>query len=225
MSTICRTGWPVLFALALLAAPAMAQEPAAPAPVSQTGSSLHIDALGHRLTVPLPDWLTSAERLSPDVLGLVESTYYADPAQAFVEFFPAGQSLDDWHVTYAARLALEPGRSLEDYRRATIFGYSQTCRPELTGAFLFGEERADFFPALGFVCGAFADSVESLRGQGEILVAVFKKTATGIAMVSQEWKGPAFDPSDPSTWPVDREALQARADQLQAETELLLRPD
>ena len=55
------------------------------------------------------------------------------------------------------------------------------------------------------------------------MVAVFRKTESGIAVVYQEWKGPAFDPSNPVTWPVTRENLQARADQLQTDVKLVAR--
>lgn len=210
---------------AALAQASKSQASKSQAPITQEGASFHFDAAGHRFSVPFPDWLTAAERLSPDVMGLVESNYYSDPLQAFVEFFPKGQSLDNWRTTYAARITLEAGRSLEDYRRASIFGYSQACKPEATGVFYFGEETADFFPALGFVCGAYRDDIEALKGQGEVMVSVFRKTDAGVAVVYQEWKGPAFDPSNPTTWPVTTDALQARADQLQADAKLLLRAD
>jgi hypothetical protein len=198
----------------LMTAPVIAED-AVPAPV-QEGANLKFDAVGHSFTLPLPDWLTSAERLSPDVLGLVETNAYADPNQAFVEFFPKGQSIENYSTTYAARITREAGRSLDDYRRATIFGYSQSCKPEATGVFTFGETTDDFFPALGFICGAFRDDIDTLRGQGQVMVSVFMKTDVGIAMVYQEWRGPAFNPSDPATWPVSGDAYQARADELKA---------
>jgi len=201
----------LLLALALVAAtPALAQEPV----VGRDGVNLTFTALGHRFVLPTPDWLTPTERLQPDILPLVESTTYADAAQAFVEFFPRGQSVEDWRTTYAARLTLNPGRSLDDYRRATMYGYSQICREDAIGFFNFGEETADQFPALGMVCGAYKET-GALKGLGEVMVAVFRKTDGGVAMVYQEWKGPAFDPSEPKTWPVDAEAFQARAKELQ----------
>lgn len=224
---IIRTaGGAALCAAVLLAAPiaARAQGTGAEAPVTQDGARFHFDALGHRLTLPIPDWLTAAERLSPEIIGLVESNSFADPGQAFIEFFPKGQSLNDWRTTYAARITLQAGRSLDDYRQATIYGYSQPCKPELTGAFSFGEQTEAFFPALGFVCGAYRDDIKGLRGQGEVMVSVFLETDKGVAVVYQEWRGPAFDPSDPATWPVSGQALEARAAQLQAEAELLVRP-
>ena len=210
-------------ALALAAAPLFAQSDTASStlPLTQEGAALHFDAAGHRFTVPFPDWLTAAERLSPDVVGLVEANYYSDASQAFVEFFPRGESLENWTITYAARVTLQPGRSLEDYRRATIFGYSQSCKPEATGMFLFGEETEEFFPALAFICGAYLDSIPELRGKGEVMVSVFRKTEAGIAVVYQEWRGPAFGTYEPSTWPVTPEALEARANELQAEALLI----
>lgn len=208
-----RTLLPAALALAVVTAPATAEE-APGTRLGRDGVNLVFEALGHRFTLPTPDWLTPAERLSPELETLVEHNGYADGAQAFVEFFPKGQSIDNWTTTFAARLTLQPGRSLDDYRRATIYGYSQICKPEATGFFNFGEESKVFFPALGMVCGAYNDNGK-LRGQGQVMVAVFRKTETGIAMIYQEWKGPAFDPSTPSTWPVDGAAFQARAEELQ----------
>lgn len=79
--------------------------------------------------------------------------------------------------------------------RASIFGYSRACKPKATGIFYFGKETANFFPALGFVCGGYRDDIQPLKGQ--IMVPVFRKTDAGVAVVYEEWKGPAFDPSDP----------------------------
>jgi hypothetical protein len=207
----------------LLATPLSAQPDASP--VTRDGYNLVFKSLGHAFTMPPPDWLGNAERLSADIMGLIEHNYYSDPKQAFVEFFPKGQSIKNWTTTYAARITLEPGRSLEDYRDASIAGYSQACKPEATGFFTFGAQTDDFFPALGFVCGAYRDNIAELRGQGEVMVTVFLKTEAGVGVIYQEWKGPAFDPSNPATWPVTAEAYQARADQLQEHAKLLVASD
>ncbi len=201
----------LLLALALtLATPALAED----ATLGRDGVNLTFSALGHRFVLPTPDWLTPTARLSPDVLPLVESNIYGDAAQAFVEFFPRGENADSWTQTYAARLTLNPARSLDDYRRATMYGYRQVCRDDAIGFFNFGEETDTFFPALGMVCGAYRDT-GALKGQGELMVAVFRKTDTGVAMIYEEWKGRAFDPSNPGTWPVDAETFKARAQELQ----------
>src|SRR5690606_3914874 len=107
-----------------------------------------MDAVGHRFSVPLPDWLTAAERLNPDVMTLVEHNTYADPQQAFVEFFPKGQTFEAWTTTYAARVTLDRQRSLADYRDASIAGYSKSCNPQLAGSFMLGHEDGEVFPPL-----------------------------------------------------------------------------
>jgi hypothetical protein len=206
---------------ALVAAPLAAETNPDPGPVIQEGRSLHFDALGHRITMPFPDWLDAADLLSPDVASLVEANYFADPAQAFVEFFPKGESVNSFTTTYAARMTMQPGRSLEDYRRATIFGYSSTCQQESIGVFLFGEETPDFFPALAFICGSYINSIPGLSGLGEVMVSVFRKTEEGVAVVYQEWRGPAFNAYDPASWPISPAALEARANQLQADAKFL----
>ena len=209
-------------AASFIAAPLQAQiGTSQPAPITQDGSNWHFDAAGHRFTIPFPDWLSAAERLSPDVASLVEDNYYSDPTQSFVEFFPRGESLKDWTTTYAARVTLSPGRSLEDYRRATIFGYSRACQPDATGVFMFGEQTEDFFPALAFICGAYLDTIPELKGKGEVMVSVFRKTDAGIAVIYQEWRGPAFGTYQPETWPVTPDVLEARANELQAEAVLI----
>jgi hypothetical protein len=152
----------VILALALtLATPALAEDPT----LGRDGVNLTFAALGHRFVLPTPDWLTATERLAPDIVPLVETNIYSDPAQAFVEFFPRGESVETWTSTYAARLTLTPGRSLDDYRRATMYGYTQICRDDAIGFFNFGEETETFFPALGMVCGAYRET-GALKGFG-----------------------------------------------------------
>ncbi len=185
-----------------------------PMPVVQDGVTLHLDALGHRLAMPLPSWLSDAERLSADVLDLVVTSYSGDATQALFEMVKAGETTRDWSEIYAARLTLEPARALSDYRQAAMVGYARTCRPELTGFFQLGEGRPDDLPPLGFVCGAFLSGIPGYAGQGEIAIIAFKKTATAVAVVTHEWRGRAFDPTNPSTWPVAAAIVEARAAEL-----------
>jgi hypothetical protein len=206
---------------ALVAPPLAAQTGPVAAPVIQEGQAFHFDALGHRITMPFPDWLEAADLLSSDVVSLVEANYFADRAQAFVEFFPKGESVNSFTTTYAARMTMQPGRSLQDYRQATIFGYSSTCRQDSIGVFLFGEETPDFFPALAFICGRYIDSIPGLGGMGEVMVSVFRKTEAGVAVVYQEWRGPAFNAYEPASWPISPAALELRANQLQADAKFL----
>ena len=204
---------------AMLAAPAAAQTASEP-PLTEAGNALVLAAAGHSFSLPLPDWLTPAELLSGNVRPLVEASFVSDANQALLEVYPKGQSEADWTTLFGARITLEASRPLTDYRSAVMYGYSQTCKPELTGFFQFGDDDGDNLAALGFVCGAYLDRLEGYAGKGEVMVMAFRKTDKGVAIVYQEWRGPAFDPSKPATWPVTTEALQARADQLQAEAAL-----
>ena len=208
-------------ATSALAAPAAAQV-ITEAPVTEAGSALVLDAIGHNFSLPLPDWLSSAERLSGNVWPLVDSTYRADENQALLEIYPKGETQALWKTLYGARITLEASRPLTDYRSAVMYGYSQTCKPELTGFFQFGEDEGDNLAPLGFVCGAYLDRLAGYAGEGEVMVMSFRKSDKGVAIVYQEWRGEAFDPSKPETWPVSTEVVQARAEQLQAEAALTL---
>ena len=211
----------VLAASALASAPAMAQVISEP-PVTEVGNALVLDSIGHSFSLPLPDWLSSAERLSGNVLPLVDATFRSDENQALLEIYPKGETQALWKTLYGARITLEAGRPLTDYRSAVMYGYSQTCKPELTGFFQFGEDDGENLAPLGFVCGAYLDRLTGYAGQGEVMVMSFRKSAAGVAIVYQEWRGEAFDPSKPETWPVATDVVEARAAQLQAEAALAL---
>ena len=210
-----------LVATSALAAPAVAQALSEP-PLTEAGNALVLDALGHNFALPLPDWLSSAERLSGSVWPLVDSTYRADENQALLEIYPKGETQALWKTLYGARITLEASRPLADYRSAVMYGYSQTCKPELTGFFQFGEDEGDNLAPLGFVCGAYLDRLAGYAGEGEVMVMSFRKSDKGVAIVYQEWRGEAFDPSKPATWPVSTEVVEARAKQLQDEAALTL---
>lgn len=211
----------VVLASAALIAPASAQIASQP-PLTEAGNGLVLEALGHKFSLPLPDWLSSAERLSGNVVPLVDATYRADDAQALLEIYPKGQTQALWKTLYGARITLEATRPLTDYRSAVMFGYSQTCKPELTGFFQFGEDDGENLAPLGFVCGAYIDRLTAYAGEGEVMVMSFRKSAEGVAIVYQEWRGDAFDPSKPETWPVATDVVEARAQQLQDEATLML---
>jgi hypothetical protein len=208
-------------ATATLASPALAQIRSEP-PVVEEGNALVLDALGHKFSLPLPDWLTPAERLSGNVAPLVEMTFRSDENQALLEIYPKGEIQALWKTLYGARITLEASRPLTDYRRAVMFGYSQTCKPELTGFFQFGEDQGEDLAPLGFVCGAYLDRLEGYAGQGEVMIMAFRKSERGVAIVYQEWRGEAFDPSKPETWPVTTEVVESRAQQMQQEAALTL---
>lgn len=211
----------LVLASSALAAPALAQIVSEP-PLTEAGNALVLDAIGHNFSLPLPDWLSPAERLSGNVMPLVDATYRADEAQALLEIYPKGETQALWKTLYGARITLEASRPLTDYRSAVMFGYSQTCKPELTGFFQFGEDEGENLAPLGFVCGAYLDRLTGYAGEGEVMVMSFRKSAEGVAIVYQEWRGQAFDPSKPETWPVSTDVVEARAKQLQDESALTL---
>lgn len=211
---------PLLLSL-VLAAPALAQIRSEP-PLTQQGDTLVLEALDHRFSLPLPDWLEPAERLSGDARALVEAVYIADENQALLEIFPKGENQALWTTLYGARITREASRPLTDYRNAVMSGYARSCKPELTGFFQFGEDQGETLAPLGFVCGAYLDHLTGHAGKGEVMIMSFRRTERGVAIVYQEWKGAAFDPSDPRTWPVDTEVVEARAAELQADAVLSL---
>jgi hypothetical protein len=221
LSRSCARFLGALVATSALALPAAGQA-ITEAPLTEAGNALVLDALGHNFSLPLPDWLSSAERLSGNVWPLVDSTYRADENQALLEIYPKGETQALWKTLYGARITLEASRPLTDYRSAVMYGYSQTCKPELTGFFQFGEDEGDNLAPLGFVCGAYLDRLTGYAGEGEVMVMSFRKSDKGVAIVYQEWRGDAFDPSKPETWPVSTDVVQARAEQLQDEAALTL---
>lgn len=208
--------------LSLLAIGSPSAQVVTEAPLVQDGNALVLTTVGHEFRLPLPDWLTSAERLSGNVQPMVETTFRSDPAQALLEIYPKGETPEKWTRLYGARITLEASRPLSDYRSAVMYGYSQTCNPKLSGFFQFGEDQGDSLAPLGYVCGAYLDRLQGYAGQGQVMVMAFRKTEKGVAIVYDEWRGPLFDPSRPETWPVSAEVLETRAAQLQDEAALSL---
>ena len=205
----------------LVAAPAFAQVASEP-PLTQEGDAWVLDAMGHAFTMPLPDWLDAAARQSGDVKPMVETVYVTDEKQALLEVYPKGESQAFWSTLYGARISLEADRPLTDYRAAVMAGYAQTCKPSLTGFFQLGEDAGDTLAPLGFVCGSYLDRLTGYAGQGEIMVMSFRKSSKGVAILYQEWRGDAFDPSQTATWPAPPATVQTRAQQLQDGARLLL---
>lgn len=208
----------VLLALSLGATPAFAQI-RSEAPLTQENGMLRLDAMGHRLALPMPDWLAADGAES--ALDQVETTYVAEDGQALLEIYPNGESEALWTTLYGARISRdEQERTLADYRAALMMLHANSCEPSLTGFFQLGPDDGDNLAPLGFVCGAYRDQYTAFRGLGEVMVASFRRSDTGVAIIYQEWRGTAFDPSDPASWPVATAVVEARAAQLQAEVTL-----
>jgi hypothetical protein len=201
--------------LVLLPPAVQAQDGASMPPVAEQDGALTLDRLGHRLTLPLPDWL---EAPSGPIETLTEIRYLSDARQALVEIRPKGETEALWNTLYGARITLDAELPLTAYRAAVMAGYAATCRPQSTGFFQLTPDSGETLAPLGFVCGGYREDLTGYAGLGEVAILSFKKTGTGVAIIFQEWRGKAFDPGKPETWPVPTDVVQARAGQLQDQT-------
>jgi hypothetical protein len=195
--------------LGLLAGPVLAQ---ADAPLRAADTGLVLDAVGHALLLPRPDWALDP---ATDPLTLVETVFRATGREAVLQLYPRGQTQALWTTLYGARIALEPGRSLPEFRNSVVASFGRTCQPDATAFFQLGADQGDTLAPLGFVCGAYNQSMGAFVGLGEVMVMSFRRTEAGVGMVYQEWRGPAFDPADPQSWPVETQVVEARAAELQ----------
>ncbi|HTN63311.1 MAG TPA: hypothetical protein VL147_17450 [Devosia sp.] len=201
----------LLMVLLLLPA-AQAQDATTLPPLAETDGMLTLDRLGHHLVMPMPDWL---ETPSGPIEKQVEIRYLTDARQALVEIRPRGETEALWSTLYGARITLGAELPLTAYRAAVMASYAATCNPQNTGFFQLTPDTADTLAPLGFVCGGYRDDLAGYVGLGEVAIMSFKKSQAGVAIVFQEWRGKAFDPGKPETWPVATDVVQARAGQLQ----------
>jgi hypothetical protein len=215
---------PALLLAALGAVMPAAAQSASPAPLSRAGEGFALETLGHRLTMPAPEWLVPAGA-DADPVAAVEALFAADGRQALLEILPKGEDPVEWTTLYAARIMLEPERDLADYRQVVMLGYAQTCQRSLTAFFQLGQDEGDNLAPLGFVCGAHLDWLDGFAGRGQVAIVSFKRTERGIAAVYQEWRGRAFDPTNPSTWPVATDVVERQAQALQRDAALLVSGD
>lgn len=206
-----RFALPVLFALCGFALPVAAQ-PTADMPVSVVDGQLVYEALGQRLSWPLPDWLPANGQLSE----FISPAHTEDEVQASLELFPRGESEAYWTTIYGARLNATPDVGLPQLRRAVVNVYARACKPQTVALFQLEPDEGDAIPPLGFLCGAYLDQLPSYAGKGEIMVIGFVRSEKGIGMVYQEWRGAAFDPEDTATWPVSPQVIEERVSQFKS---------
>ena len=116
----------------------------------------------------------------------------------------------------APHLAGDADRALSDVRNEVV---AHLCPHLQAGADrlfpAWRRTRATRSPRWALSAAAIATRLTGFAGKGEVMVMSFKKTDTGVAMVFQEWRGPAFDPATPASWPVATAVVEARAKQLQ----------
>lgn len=201
------------FTLSLLAAlaittPVLAQT--APAlPVTQEDGRLVLKAQGHDLALPMPDWIDAA---APNWAELVSPRFSQIGGQSHLEIYPLGEGEAFWTRLYGARISELPQPVLAEFRAVVMDVYAQTCRPEAIAFFQLEADDGDTLPPLGFVCGAYLDPATA--DEGEVTLMAFYKTDTGVAMLYEGWRGPAFDASQMGNWPVSSEDIQTHLTEL-----------
>lgn len=211
-------------ALAMLALLAAACAPAAaqnspPLPFAQADGKLVLEALGQRLTLPMPSWAEDAADLE-SLAEQVSTRFLEESGQAHLEIYPRGEGEAFWSTLYGARLSNQADISLAEFRALVINVYAQSCRPETVALFQLEPDEGEAIPPMGYVCGAYLDSFTDFAGQGEVMVMGFYKSPAGVGMVYQEWRGEAFDAADPASWPVPAELVEAKVAQFKTDVAL-----
>lgn len=207
-----------ILATAMLALPALAQQTPA-MPLTAEAEHLVLEALDQQLALPLPDWAELDGAASTEMLDLLSVYFREDDGEARLEIYPRGEGEALWSRLYGARIFDQPGLTLANLRSVIIDVYARACRPESVALFQLEPDDGDNIPPLGFVCGAYHD-LPGYAGQGEVMIMGFYKSAAGVAMVYQEWRGAAFDPEDSGTWPVTAEQIERRVAQFKAQAAL-----
>lgn len=205
-------------ALALMAGPALAQA-AGTLPFAYEDGKLVLNSLGQTLTMPAPDWAadaSDAEALSE----LVSARFLEESGQAHLEIYRRGEGEAFWTTLYGARISNQTNMELADFRSVVINVYAQSCKPETVALFQLEPDQEDKLPPVGYVCGAYLDGFTDFAGQGEVMVMGFYKSASGLGMVYQEWRGEAFDAADPTTWPIAADVVEGQMARLSAEVTL-----
>ena len=210
--------------LALLAAMTMASSPAlaqveGSLPFTRADGHLVLQTLGQTLTLPVPDWAleTTSEA---ELAELVSTRFLEESGQAHLEIYRRGEGEAFWTTLYGARISNQTDMSLADFRSVVINVYAQSCDPEGVALFQLEPDQEDILPPVGYVCGAYLEGFTDFEGQGEVMVMGFYKSPKGVGMVYQEWRGEAFDASDPASWPVEAQAVQDYMARLKTEVTL-----
>ena len=210
--------------LALLAAMTMASSPAlaqveGSLPFTRADGHLVLQTLGQTLTLPVPDWAleTTSEA---ELAELVSTRFLEESGQAHLEIYRRGEGEAFWTTLYGARISNQTDMSLADFRSVVINVYVQSCDPETVALFQLEPDQEDILPPVGYVCGAYLEGFTDFEGQGEVMVMGFYKSPKGVGMVYQEWRGEAFDASDPASWPVEAQAVQDYMARLKTEVTL-----
>lgn len=207
-----------LAALVLAVSPAMAQGTPTQPFVFDNGQ-LVLETLGQRLAMPLPSWVEDASDLAT-LAEQVSARFVEERTQAHLEIYRRGEGEAFWSTLYGARVSNQADMSLADFRALVINVYAQSCDPETVALFQLEPDSEDKLPPLGYVCGAYLDSFTDFAGQGEVMVVGFYKSEKGVGMVYQEWRGDAFDATNPASWPVPGNVVEEHMARLASEVTL-----
>lgn len=202
--------------LCLAIAPAAAQ---ATLPFTSTDGHLVLETLGQRLTLPPPDWVAGESELAT-IGEQVSTRFLEEDEQAHLEIYKRGEGEAFWSTLYGARLSARAQMPLTDFRNLVLNVYVQSCQPETVAVFQLEPDDGENLPPLGYACGAYRDDFTAFAGQGEVMVMGFYKSEAGLGMVYQEWRGDAFDASNPANWPVPADVVEARIAQFKTEISL-----
>lgn len=209
-----------LAALVLATSPAAAQSAGA-LPFASEEGQLVLETLGQRLTLPPPDWAEDAASIEA-LAEQISTRFLEESGQAHLEIYPRGEGEAFWSTLYGARVSNQTSMALADFRSVVINVYAQSCQPETVAVFQLEPDSADVLPPLGYVCGAYLDSFVDFAGQGEVMVMGFYKSARGMGMVYQEWRGDAFDATDPASWPIPAAEVEGHLARLKSAVTLTL---
>jgi hypothetical protein len=198
----------VVLALSMLAGSVLASPAQEQPPLVANGDTMVLSTLGQSLSTPVPDWLEGGQADGANPADSTPSHYVADDREALLELYPPGETQALWTQNYGIRLARNNGRSLGAIRSAVMASYARVCDPALTGFFQLGADQGEVLAPLGYVCGAFRRGYTGLGGKGEVMVMSFRQNEAGVAMVFRQWRGPAFNPEDPQSWPVATQDVQ-----------------
>jgi hypothetical protein len=202
-----------------VAAPAWAQLRSEP-PLTDADGGLLLTTKGYDVWLPAPNWLDVTAQQSGNMRSLVDATFRAGDTSALLQIYPKGESEALWSTLYGVRISTGASFNLKEYRAAIMRGFARNCAPALTGFFQLGQDDGDILAPLGYVCGAYDPRLRTYQGLGEVMVMSFRKQGDAVALVFQQWRGKAFNPSDAASWPVQSSVVEARARQLQAEPRL-----
>jgi hypothetical protein len=201
-------------ALTVTAGPALAQT-AGRLPFAFSEGQLVLESLGQTLTLPAPDWTEDADS-AEELAELVSTRFVEESGQAHLEIYRRGEGEAFWTTLYGARLSNQASTDLASFRSVVINVYAQSCKPETVALFQLEPDEDDRLPPVGYVCGAYMDGFTDFAGQGEVMVMGFYKSASGVGMVYQEWRGEAFDAANPATWPIAAEVVEDQMARLSA---------